>query len=340
MNFQLPSASNFAPEVNYIFIALLVLSFGIMALVFGLMLVFAVRYRAGSKLDRGKIMEKTWYLETAWTVAILLGFFGLFYWGASLYLREFHPPPGAIKIAVAGKRWMWKFEHPGGRKEIDTLHVPVGEPVQLIMTSEDVIHDLAIPAFRLKHDVIPGRYETLWFIAEIPGTYDLFCAALCGADHSLMRGQIMVMPKPAYQQWLETNGTSISLAAEGERLFVQFGCAGCHGGNGTVRAPPLAGVFNSPVPLSNGTTVIADEGYLRNSILFPERQIVASYQPIMPSFNGKISDGDLQRLVAYINPSARSVTDEHDDDHRGPQGRDELSFREIHVEQLAVHARP
>ncbi|MEO8714177.1 MAG: cytochrome c oxidase subunit II [Acetobacteraceae bacterium] len=300
MNFHLPAASNFSSEVDYIFIALLVLSGGMLILVFGMMLIFAFRYRAGSPLDRGTIREKTWRLETAWTAAIMLGFFGLFYWGATLFVREFSPPANAMKINVVGKQWMWKFEHPGGQKEINTLHVPVGRPVQLIMTSEDVIHDVGIPAFRVKHDVLPGRYETLWFIAEVAGTYNLFCNQLCGADHSLMRGEVVAMPVATYQRWLETNGTSTGLVADGERLFVQFGCAGCHGGNGTVRAPPLAGVYGGPVPLADGTTVIADDKYLRDSILFPTKQVVASYVPVMPSFDGKISAADLEKLLAYI----------------------------------------
>ena len=300
MNFTLPAASNFAVETDRILIALLVLTGGMLALVFSMMFIFAFRYRAGSPLDRGTIREKTWRIETSWTAAIMLGFFGLFYWGGTVFLRQFSPPRDAIKINVVGKQWMWKFEHPGGQKEIDTLHVPEGRPVQLLMTSEDVIHDVGIPAFRLKHDVLPGRYLTLWFIANAPGTYNLFCNQLCGADHSLMRGQVIVMALPDYQRWLETNGASTGLAAEGERLFVQFGCAGCHGGNGTVRAPSLAGVYGSPVPLSDGTTVIADEKYLRDSILFPKKQIVASNAPVMPSFDGKVSDADLEKLVAYI----------------------------------------
>jgi cytochrome c oxidase subunit II len=304
VNFQLPIASNFAPTVDHIAIALLVLSSGILVLVFGLMAFFAVRYRAGSRLDRGTILEKTWYFETAWTTAIILGFFGLFYWGATVYISEFLPPPDAIKINVVGKQWMWKAQQPGGQKEINTIHVPVGEPVQLLMTSEDVIHDVSIPAFRVKHDVLPGRWETLWFIADLPGTYTLFCAQLCGADHSQMRGEIVAMPRADYQRWLETNGTALSLAREGERLFVQLGCAGCHGGNGTVRAPSLAGLYGSPVPLANGTTVIADEKYLRDSILFPKQRVVASFKPIMPSFDGKVSEADLQKLIAYLKSLA------------------------------------
>lgn len=300
MKFQLPSASNFAAPVNHIFIALLVLSAGIMLLVVGLMAYFSIRYRAGSKLDRGEILEKTWYFESAWTAAIMLGFFGLFYWGAVVYLDEFHPPPDAMKIEVFGKQWMWKIEHPGGQKEINTLHVPLGQPIQLMMTSEDVLHDFFVPAFRVKHDLLPGRWYSIWFIADKAGTYPFYCAQLCGADHSQMRGNVVVLPPAQYAQWLERNASSPSLVSMGSSLFVQLGCSGCHGGHGTVRAPSLVGIFGSPVPLSDGTTVVADSAYIRDSILFPKKQIVASYKPVMPSFDGKISQGDLQALVAYI----------------------------------------
>ena len=300
MNFTLPEASNFAPQTDYILLALLVLSGGVLALVLFLMLNFAFRYRASSPLDRGKIREQTWRIETAWTSATLFGFFGLFFWGARLFVHEFSPPADALKINVVGKQWMWKFEHPNGQKEINVLHVPVGEPVQLLMTSEDVIHDVAVPAFRVRHDVLPGRYETLWFVAKEAGTYNLFCDQLCGADHSLMRGIVIAMRPADYQHWLATNGSSVGLVAAGAQLFIQLGCAGCHGGHGTVRAPPLEGVYDSPQPLSDGTTVIADEKYLRDSILFPRKQVVASYVPVMPSFNGKITDADLAKLLAYI----------------------------------------
>ena len=300
LNFQLPVAANFAVDTDHIMIALLVLSSAVLILVLWLMASFAVRYRAGSPLDRGTLMGKTWRVEIGWTAATFIGFLGLFYWGALVYLREFSPPANAIKINVVGKQWMWKVEHPNGQKEINSIHVPVNEPVQLIMTSEDVIHDVGIPSFRLKRDVLPGRYENMWFIADTPGRYMLLCDQLCGAEHSLMRGEVVVMTQPDYQRWLESNGTSAGLVAEGQRLFIQLGCAGCHGGNGTVRAPSLAGVYKSPVPLSDGTTVIADEKYLRDSILFPKKQVVASYKPVMPSFNGKVSDADLEKLLAYI----------------------------------------
>ena len=300
LNFRLPVAANFAVDTDHILIALLVLSGAALIMVVYLMGYFAVRYRAGSPLDRGTLLKKSWRVEIGVVAAIFVAFLGLFYWGAVVFVREFRPPADAIKIYVVGKQWMWKVEHPGGQKEIDSIHVPVNQPVQLIMTSEDVIHNVGIPAFRLKRDVLPGRYENMWFVSDTPGSYLLLCDQLRGAEHSLMRGRVIAMTQPDFERWLETNGTSAGLVAAGQQLFIQLGCAGCHGGNGTVRAPSLAGLYKSPVPLSDGTTVIADEKYLRDSILFPKKQIVASFKPVMPSFNGKISDADLEKLLAYI----------------------------------------
>lgn len=300
MNFRLPVASNFAVTVDHIMICLLVISAGMLLLVFWLMWSFMIRYRANSPINRGEVAERTWRLEIAWTTATFVVFLGLFYWGAGVYLDEYQPPPDAMKISVVGKRWMWKVEYPGGQREINALHVPVGQKIELVMTSQDVIHDLYIPAFRVRHDVLPGRYETMWFIADVPGTYQMVCTRFCGVEHSRMQGEVVVLRPADYQRWLQQNGASQSLIGAGQQLFIRLGCSGCHEGRGTVRAPSLNGLFNGPVPLSDGTTVIADEGYIRDSILFPEKQVVASYEPIMPSFNGKISDGDLQKLVAYI----------------------------------------
>jgi cytochrome c oxidase subunit 2 len=304
----LPQASANAPEIDYLILALVVLSAAILALVFGLMLLYMVKYRAGSGIDRGALAQKTWRLETGWTAATLLAFFGLFLWGADLYVRLFQPPADALKIYVIGKQWMWKVEYPGGQREINAVHVPLGRPIQLVMTSEDVIHDFSIPVFRIKHDVLPGRYETLWFKAERPGTYQIFCTQLCGNGHADMTGQIVAMPAADYQHWLEQNGASETLAKAGEVLFMHYGCSGCHGGNGvggkqsasTVRAPPLAGLYGSPVTLVDGSIVTADDAYIRDCILLPDKARVASYPPVMPSFAGQMSEDDLVKIVEYI----------------------------------------
>jgi cytochrome c oxidase subunit II len=300
----LPAASSMAHEVDYLIAALTLIAFAVLALVFGLMLLFVFKYRAGSKVDRGALAKKTWRLEVGWTSLTLLIFFGLFIWGADLYLRLSQPPPDAMTIYIVAKQWMWKAEHIGGQREINAVHLPTGRPVQLVMTSEDVIHDFSVPAFRVKHDVLPGRYETLWFRVDRPGTYDLFCTQLCGTDHAHMTGKIVAMAGPDYQRWLEQNGTSGTLVAEGRVLFSRYGCNGCHGGHGTIRAPSLDGVYGSPVPLSDGTTIVADDRYLRDSILRPRSQVVASFAPVMPSFAGQIGEEDLIKLIAYIKSLA------------------------------------
>ncbi len=315
MRLWLPAASANAPEVDDLLLALLLMSIAVLALVFGLMLLYVVKYRAGSSIDRGAIARKTWRMETAWTSATLVVFFGLFVWGADLYVRLFQPPADALKIYVIGKQWMWKVEHVGGQREIDAVHLPVGRPVELVMTSEDVIHDFSIPAFRIKHDVLPDRYETLWFTADRPGTYHLFCTQLCGTSHAKMVGQIIAMSGPDYQRWLARNGAADTLAEAGRILFMRYGCSGCHGGNGaggpqagsTVRAPPLAGLYGSPVTLTDGRMVTADDRYIRDCILLPQTQRLASYPPVMPSFAGVIHEEDLLKLIAYI----KSLAPEH-----------------------------
>ncbi len=308
MKLTLAEASSNAPEVDFLLLALTLMAAAVLLLVFGLMWRYMFRYRAGSPVDRGAIAKKTWGVEMAWTGATLVVFFGLFLWGADLYVRLFQPPADALTIYIVGKQWMWKAEHEGGQREINALHLPAGRPVRLMMTSEDVIHDFAIPAFRIKHDVLPGRYEAMWFRADKPGTYDLFCTQFCGTDHAAMVGQVIVMEGPAFQQWLRQNGTANTLVAAGQTLFIRYGCSGCHGGQGTVRAPSLNGLYGSPVPLSDGSTVVADDRYIRDSILMPQSQVVASYAPVMPSFAGVIGEDDLIRIIAYIKSLAPEKT--------------------------------
>jgi len=308
----LTAATSTAAQVDYLILALVLISCAVLALVFGLMLRYMFKYRAGSDIDRGAVAQKTWRVETAWTAATLLAFFGLFIWGAGLYVKLFQPPRDALRIYVVGKQFMWKVEHDGGQREINAVHLPVGIDIQLVMTSEDVIHDFSVPAFRIKHDVLPGRYETLWFRVDKPGTYHLFCTQLCGVDHANMIGQIVAMPKAAYQGWLAQNIAGDTLAEAGKTLFMRYGCSGCHGSTGaggtqsqsTVRAPSLVGLYGSPVTLTNGSIVTADDRYIRDCILTPARQRVASYLPVMPSFAGVISEEDLLKIIAYLKSSA------------------------------------
>lgn len=296
----LPQASSIAPEVDHLIAALLAISFAVLLLVFGLMLFFLARYRSGNPVHRGAPEQRTWRFEIAWTVATLAVFFGLFLWSADLFMRLYETPKDALKIYVVGKQWMWKVEHVGGQREINALHIPAHRDIQLVMASEDVIHDFSVPAFRLKHDVLPGRYQTMWFRADIPGTYRLYCTQFCGADHAAMTGKVVVMPPPAYQDWLARNGAGGPLALDGRKIYARHGCGGCHDGRGTVRAPRLAGLYGATVPLADGTTVIADDAYLRDSILQPGRQVAAGYEAVMPSFSGQISEEDLIPLIAYI----------------------------------------
>jgi cytochrome c oxidase subunit II len=319
MRLWLPQATTSAPEVDWLILALVLVSCVILALVFGLMLLYLFKYRANSTVDRGALAKKTWHIEVGWTTATLVAFFALFVWGADLYVRLFQPPPSTLKIYVIGKQWMWKVQHPGGQREINALHLPVGRPIELIMTSEDVIHDFSIPAFRIKHDVLPGRYEMLWFQAERPGTYHLFCTQLCGTGHPEMTGEIVAMPTPDFQKWLEQNGTGETLAAAGRTLFMRYGCSGCHGGTGaggneaksTVRSPSLVGLYGSPVTLADGRVVIADDRYIRDCIMLPDTLRVASYPPVMPSFAGQMSEEDLLKIIAYIKSLAPETPSEN-----------------------------
>jgi cytochrome c oxidase subunit 2 len=301
MKLTLPLAASTGAETDFLLLGLVAVSIAVLALVFGLMFIYVIRYRHDSPIERGAVAEKSFRFEAGWTAATLIIFFGLFIWGSVIYVRLYQPPKEALKIYVVAKQWMWKIEHPGGQREINALHVPIDTPVELVMTSEDVIHDFFVPAFRVKRDVLPAQYQTMWFRADRAGTYHLFCSQFCGTSHSGMIGDVVVMPAKDYAEWLTTNGAADSLAEQGKALFVRYGCAGCHLGGGTVRAPSLAGLYGSPVPLADGTTVIADDRYIRDSILLPKSQIVASFEPVMPSFANVIGEDDLIRLVAYIH---------------------------------------
>ena len=299
-------ASTLAPRVDGIFWLLTGVSLAIMLIVGALVLVFAFRYRRGSAAPRGPVPEKlSGEIEIAWTAATLFVFVFVFWFAAVLDTDQFEIPKNAMEVHVVAKQWMWKLEHPGGAREINALHVPVGVPVRLVMTSQDVIHSFFVPAFRIKQDVLPGRYVETWFQATRIGTYHLFCAEYCGTDHSRMTGGIIVQSPADYARWSSAQPQGDSLADQGARLFVSMGCTGCHGGSAVVRAPALAGVYGRAVPLAGGGFATADEAYLRDSILAPEKQVVAGYAPVMPSYQGVASEEDVVRLVAYLK-SGRS----------------------------------
>jgi cytochrome c oxidase subunit 2 len=240
-----------------------------------------------------------WILEAAWIVIPLALTMVMFVWGAIAYFEQRVLPSDAIELTVVGKQWMWKIQHPQGRSEINELHVPLGQPIVLRMISEDVIHSFFLPAFRVKMDVLPNRYTTLWFQATQPGTYHLFCAEYCGTEHADMRGHVVVMQPAEYADWL-AGGDDQPPVTAGEELFTRLGCDTCHFQGGQPRGPSLANLFGEPVRLSDGTVVTADEAYVRESILNPAAKVVAGYQSIMPTFEGRLSEEQIFHLIEYI----------------------------------------
>jgi cytochrome c oxidase subunit II len=306
MSFQpLPyEDSTYAAPVDTIFVLLTTLCSVITLAIFAVIIIFCIRYRRGSSADRtpGPPKKEQKIMEYSWTIIPLVLFLFLFVWAADVYYDMFSPPADGIPIYVIGKQWMWKMEHPEGEREIDQLHIPVDRQIILTLTSQDVIHDFDVPAFRIKHDVLPGRYVRMWFKATKVGTYHLFCGQYCGALHSQMIGQVIVMTAADYAKWLDEAGatTSGSLAGEGSRYFHELGCSGCHENSKVVQAPSLAGIYGEPVPLESGQMVTADDDYLRDSILLPGKQIARGFQNIMPSYQGLVSEEQIVALIAYI----------------------------------------
>jgi cytochrome c oxidase subunit 2 len=302
--FWQPGVSPYGGDVDLLFVGLVVASSLVLGLLFFLLALFCVRYRAGNNVNRENKESKSWRWEVGWTSVSLISFLGLFFWGASIFLEIYKTPHGELSVFVVAKQWMWKVQHTGGQSEINALHIPVNRPIRLVMASQDVIHSFFVPALRLKHDVVPGRYQDLEIEARIPGHYHLFCAEYCGTDHSGMIGEVVAMEAPDYDSWLVQQNPSSSLAQEGGALFRELGCSGCHAVGSKVHAPQLEGLYGNPVPLSDGTIVVADDKYLRDSILLPRSQIAAGYEPVMPSFEGKVSEDQLLRLIVYIKSIA------------------------------------
>jgi cytochrome c oxidase subunit 2 len=272
-----------------------------------LILFFCYRFRRGARADRTNPPTHGRLMEAIWIIIPLMVAGTMFVWGTKVFYELYQPPPDAAEISVVGKQWMWYLQHPQGRAETNELHVPLGQPVKLNMTSQDVIHSFFIPAMRIKQDVLPGRYTSLWFLPTKVGKYDLFCAEFCGTNHSIMIGYVHVMEPADYEKWLAAKGVGPSQAEEGEQLFVQHHCAGCHRGSQTVRAPHLEGVYGKPVPIqkdSGVSFVTADDRYIRDSILMPKSEVVAGYEPLMPSYQDQISESDLLKIIAYIKSIA------------------------------------
>jgi cytochrome c oxidase subunit 2 len=294
------SASTAALRTDRLFGAMLLLCGGVALALCLTVVVFAVRYRQGSHASRAHAPVGEPGLEVAWAVVPLLVFIVLFAWSARDFVRLYRPPANALPVYVVAKQWMWTLQHRNGRREINELHVPLGEPVRLVMTSQDAIHSFYVPAFRLKQDVLPGRYTGLWFIATQTGEFPLYCAEYCGTEHSQMLGRIVVLAPDAFARWLDSGPREASLAQYGFARFRQLGCSGCHAPNATVRAPALEGLFGRTVHLQDGRSVVADENYVRDSILLPGRDVVAGYAPLMPSYAGQVSEDDISALIAYL----------------------------------------
>ncbi len=298
-------ASTVAGQVDALYFFLVAVSVFFSVLIFVLLIYFAVKYRRRSDAEWPRPIVGDLRLELLWTLIPLGITMVMFIWGASLYVTMFRPPAEALEISVIGKQWMWKFQHPGGQREINALHVPTGRPVKLTMTSEDVIHSFFVPAFRTKMDVLPGRYTTTWFEATKIGQYHSFCAEYCGTQHAGMIGQVVVLPPAQYEKWLAGGGPAESPTVTGAKLFQTLGCGACHRADTKARGPSLDNLFGTRVRMRDGTTVIADEGYLRESILSPNARIVAGYQPVMPTFRGQIGEEGIFQIIAYIKSLVR-----------------------------------
>ena len=303
------SASTYSGDVDALYFYISGVTVFFTLLISLVIIFFVVRYRRRDPSEIPRPIEGSTKLETLWSVIPLLIAMTIFVWSAKVYYTQYRPPKNAIEVYVVGKQWMWKFQHATGQREINELHVPVGRKIKLIMATEDVIHDLFIPAFRIKTDVVPGRYTTLWFEATKPGRYHLFCAEYCGMNHSGMGGWVVVMEPTEYENWLSGNANQMSPAAAGQQMFESLGCASCHGANAEGgRGPALLGLFGSNVTLSNGQTM-ADEAYIRESILNPQAKIVTGFGPIMPSFQGQVNEEQLLQLVAYMKSLSTPKTE-------------------------------
>jgi cytochrome c oxidase subunit 2 len=300
-------ASTFAPQTDALYFTLLGISGAIVFLVFTLIVVFSIRYRRGSPAKRGTLPPLIQHeFEIGWTSATLFAFLMLFWWAGSNEVSQLLPPRDAMEIHVVAKQWMWKIQHPNGAREINMLHVPLDESVRLDMTSQDVIHSFAVPAFRIKQDILPGRYVEIGFRATETGVFHLFCTQFCGTAHSGMVGSVVVMSKPDFAAWLSGQRPSGDLVAQGRALFTSLGCAGCHEPGGPIHAPDLSGLYGRKVPLASGQFALVDDAYLRDRILNSKTNPPAGYEPIMPSFQGEVDDAQILELTAYIRSLSAS----------------------------------
>jgi cytochrome c oxidase subunit 2 len=298
-----PQASTLAPEVDNLYLGVIAITAFFAIVVVVLVLYFAFKYRDDSGEKIGEPIHGSVPLELGWSIIPFIISIGIFVWASVVFFHIVRAPDQTLEIYSTGKRWMWRFQHVDGQREINELHVPVGRAVKVVFTSEDVLHDLFIPAFRVKADAVPGRYSAIWFEATKVGEYHIFCAEYCGTNHSGMIGTVFVMEPADYQAWLSGGGQNTAggtLIEQGQQLFTQLACVTCHLPDGSGRGPSLVGVFGSTVTLDNGTMVQADEGYLRESILTSQAKTVAGFQQLMPTFQGLVNEDGVAGLIEYI----------------------------------------
>lgn len=293
------TASTGAGRVDALFFALVAMTVVLSFLIFGSIILFSWRYRRSAKANRVLTGRYNVALEVGWTVIPTIVGIGIFVWASKLYIEQTRIPKNALEIYVVGKQWMWKAQHAEGPREINELHVPVGTPVKLLMTSQDVIHSFFIPAFRAKRDVLPGRFQSEWFEATQLGEYHLFCAEFCGTEHSRMKGRIVVLSTNDYQKWIASFTTNEPAAITGEKLFRQYACESCHRDADSERGPSLVAIFGKTFSTRKGLQQI-DENYLVRSIRNPAEYIVEGYSATMPSYKDQVSDEQMIALVAYI----------------------------------------
>lgn len=295
-----PAASAQAGPIDQLYWFEVIVSAIMTALIFLGVIFFAWKYQR-TRHPKAEQIEGSTKLELTWSILPFLVMLVMFWWGADLYYKAQNPPKNAMEVFVTGKQWMWKIQYPDGGREINELHVPVGQPIKVTLASEDVIHSFSIPAFRVRHDVMPGHYDSVWFTPTKVGRYHLFCTEYCGNQHANMGGWVDVMDQRAYENWASGGGTQGTLAEQGQKQFEQFGCATCHLLDQQGRCPMLRGLYNKPVQLADGRTVTADDAYIRESILDPNAKIVAGFEPnVMPNFKGQISEEQVIQLIAFI----------------------------------------
>ncbi len=309
--FMPPSASEAATPIDMLMFAINAIAIVFSLLIFLLVIFLTIRYRQGSRVDRSNPPVHSTVLELVWTTIPSILVLGIFVWSAYLFLQKSKVPANSTEIHVIGKQWMWKIQHPNGRWENNELHVPRGQAIRLVMTSEDVIHSFFIPAFRMKQDVVPGTFTNMWFKPTEVGEYHLFCAEYCGMKHSTMAGTVYVMEPGDYQRWLNEGNPAQSVAAVGAQLFRENGCSGCHNPGSSVRAPVLEGIYGRSVPVqipeagkpleqTAAKAIIADDRYLHDAIVLPEKEVAAGFRPIMPTFKNRLTEEQIFQLIAYI----------------------------------------